>query len=88
MRLLKIENIKVRYSTVAVTMFAILSFMHVNFVGRFMASELLALVGKEGVLDTIATVGFYSTLGFILNTFNTPLDNDIFNEMTNQPLNC
>ena len=50
--------------------------------------ELLALVGKKGVLDTIATVGFYSTLGFILNTFNTPLDNDIFNEMTNQPLNC
>ena len=48
--------------------------------------ELLALVGKEGVLDTIATVGFYSTLGFILNSFNTPLDDNILNEMTNQPL--
>jgi len=44
------------------------------------------LVGKEGVLDTIATVGFYSTLGFILNSFNTPLDDNILNEMTNQPL--
>jgi 4-carboxymuconolactone decarboxylase len=44
------------------------------------------LVGKEGVLDVIATVGFYSTLGYILNSFETPLDDNIAREMADQPL--
>ena len=44
------------------------------------------LVGKEGVLDVIATVGFYSTLGYILNSFETPLDDNIAREMVDQPL--
>jgi 4-carboxymuconolactone decarboxylase len=44
------------------------------------------LVGKEGVLDVIATVGFYSTLGYILNSFETPLDDNIVREMADQPL--
>jgi alkylhydroperoxidase family enzyme len=35
------------------------------------------VVGKSGLLDVMATVGFYSTLGFILNSFQTPLDDDI-----------
>mgnify|MGYP005639354753 FL=1 len=48
--------------------------------------NLYSLVGKEGVLDTIATVGFYSTLGFMINSFNTPIDDDIINEMINQPI--
>jgi alkylhydroperoxidase family enzyme len=48
--------------------------------------NLYSLVGKEGVLDTIATVGFYSTLGFMINSFNTPIDDDIMNEMINQPI--
>ena len=44
------------------------------------------LVGKHGVLDLIATVGFYSTLGFILNTFDTPLDQNIADELAQNPL--
>lgn len=40
-------------------------------------AELHALVGKEGVFDLIATVGFYTTLGCIANSFGVPLDADI-----------
>lgn len=32
------------------------------------------LVDTEGVLDLMATVGFYTTLAMLLKTFNTPLD--------------
>jgi len=49
--------------------------------------SVIALVGKKGVLDIIATVGFYSTLGFMLNSFDTPLDDNIAAEMTDQPFN-
>ncbi len=38
------------------------------------ARALADLVGVEGVIDVMASVGFYSTLGFLLNTFETPLD--------------
>lgn len=48
-------------------------------------TELAASVGKQGVLDLMATVGFYSTLGFILNTFDTPLDDDIAAELAARP---
>lgn len=43
-------------------------------------------VGKEGVFDLMATVGFYSTLGFLLNTFQTPLDDDIASRLSKAPL--
>lgn len=43
-------------------------------------------VGKEGIFDLIATVGFYSTLGFLLNTFQTPLDDDIASRLSEAPL--
>ena len=49
-------------------------------------AALAARVGKTGVLDLMATVGFYSTLGFILNTSRTPLDDDIAAELAAQPL--
>jgi alkylhydroperoxidase family enzyme len=49
-------------------------------------AKLTAAVGKEGVLDLLATVGFYSTLGFLLNTFTTPLDDDIAAELAARPL--
>ncbi len=39
--------------------------------------KLAGLVGKEGVLDLMATLGFYSTLAFILNSFDVPIDSDI-----------
>lgn len=48
--------------------------------------NLTALIGKKGVVDLMATVGFYSTLGFILNSFDTPLDGDIAQELTRSPL--
>ena len=35
----------------------------------------------------MATVGFYSTLGFILNTARTPLDAHIASELKAAPLN-
>ncbi len=50
------------------------------------ATKLTTLVGTEGVLDLMATVGFYSTLGFILNTARTPLDADIASELKTAPL--
>ena len=46
----------------------------------------LASLGKEAVLDLIATVGFYSVLGGILMSFETPLDDDIAAEMAARPL--
>ena len=48
--------------------------------------DLGSLIGKQGILDLIATVGFYSTLGFILNSFETPLDDDISKELADNPL--
>lgn len=47
---------------------------------------LVALVGREGMFDVLATVGFYSTLGFILNSFGTPLDDDVAAELAARPL--
>jgi 4-carboxymuconolactone decarboxylase len=47
---------------------------------------LSALVGIEGVFDVIATVGMYSTLGYIVNTFSPPLDDDVEAELSKQPL--
>lgn len=40
-------------------------------------AELTGALGRDGVLDLIATVGFYTTLGYMLNSFGTPLDDDI-----------
>jgi len=49
-------------------------------------ATLTPVIGKHGVLDLIATVGFYSTLGFILNTFETPLDKNIADALEENPL--
>ena len=48
--------------------------------------RLFTALGKAAILDLMATVGFYSTLGFILNTFETPLDDDIAQELAQNPL--
>ena len=32
------------------------------------------LIGPQGVLDVIATVGFYSTLAYIVKSFDVPID--------------
>jgi len=49
-------------------------------------AALTALVGVEGVFDVMATVGFYSTLGYIVATFQTPLDADVATELMERPL--
>ncbi|CUH64859.1 Carboxymuconolactone decarboxylase family protein [Thalassovita gelatinovora] len=46
---------------------------------------LIALVGEKGLFDVIATVGFYSTLGYILNSCGTPLDDDISADLADKP---
>jgi len=47
---------------------------------------LLATLGKDAVFDLMATVGFYSTLGFILKTFDTPIDDSVAAELLARPL--
>lgn len=48
--------------------------------------ELASALGRRAVFDLIATVGFYSVLGYILMTYDTPLDASVANEMIAQPL--
>ena len=40
-------------------------------------TRLAQAIGRQAVFDLIATVGFYSTLGYILMTYETPIDADI-----------
>lgn len=54
--------------------------------GEKTLTALSDLVGPVGVFDLMATVGFYSTLGFILKTSQTPLDDDIAAELAADPL--
>lgn len=42
-------------------------------------------IGAEALFDLIATVGFYSTLGYILNSFETPLDRDVADRLRDAP---
>ncbi|MFD1796262.1 carboxymuconolactone decarboxylase family protein [Paracoccus aurantiacus] len=44
------------------------------------------LVGTEGLFDLIATVGFYSVLGYIVESFATPVDPAIAAELEETPL--
>ncbi|SFJ07533.1 carboxymuconolactone decarboxylase family protein [Celeribacter neptunius] len=49
-------------------------------------AELRDAIGKDGVFDLIATVGFYSVLGTILMTYEVPVDANIAAEMAENPL--
>ncbi len=49
-------------------------------------AELAAAIGREAVFDLIATVGFYSVLGYMLMTYETPIDDAIVTEMAERPL--
>lgn len=44
-----------------------------------------ALIGKAGLFDLMATVGFYSVLGFIVNSFDVPIDDDIAAQLQADP---
>lgn len=47
--------------------------------------DLIGAIGAEGMFDLMATVGFYSVLGFIVNSFDTPVDDDIAAELAARP---
>ena len=47
---------------------------------------LLDLVGTEGMFDVIATTGFYTVLGYIVESFDTPIDAAIAAELKENPL--
>lgn len=49
-------------------------------------AELEPVIGVEGIIDLIATVGFYSVLGYLLMTYDTPIDDNIAAEMAERPL--
>ena len=49
-------------------------------------ADLTARIGKHGVLDLIATVGYYSILGFVLKSFSVPLDPAVQDRVAATPL--
>ncbi|MBS9721981.1 carboxymuconolactone decarboxylase family protein [Tianweitania sp. BSSL-BM11] len=49
-------------------------------------AELAEAIGREAVFDLIATVGFYTVLGGILQTYETPLDDAIAAELAQTPI--
>ena len=49
-------------------------------------AELAAAIGREAVFDLIATAGFYSVLGYMLMTYETPIDAGVATEMAEKPL--
>src|SRR5690606_40729335 len=44
-------------------------------------ADLAAILGRDGVFDLIATVGFYSVLGYLLMTYDTPVDDAVTAEL-------
>lgn len=49
-------------------------------------AQLAGAIGRKAVFDLIATVGFYSVLGYILMTYETPIDEAVAAEMAERPL--
>lgn len=49
-------------------------------------AELADRLGRAALFDLIATVGFYSVLGTLLMTYDTPIDDAIAAEMARAPL--
>lgn len=45
----------------------------------------IALIGAHGMFDLMATVGFYSVLGFIVNSLDVPIDADVAAELAASP---
>ena len=46
---------------------------------------LVEAIGAEGMFDLMATVGFYSVLGFIVNSLDVPVDDDVQAELAVRP---
>lgn len=49
-------------------------------------ARLQDLVGLKGSLDVMATIGMYTTLAFLLETFAVPVDDDVAAELAGDPL--
>lgn len=49
-------------------------------------AQLASAIGRQAIFDLIATVGFYSVLGGILLTYDTPVDTDIADALAARPL--
>ncbi|RUW54423.1 carboxymuconolactone decarboxylase family protein [Mesorhizobium sp. M1A.F.Ca.ET.072.01.1.1] len=49
-------------------------------------SAVAEALGQQAVFDLIATVGFYSILGYVLKTYETPVDRDVAVEFQKRPL--
>jgi alkylhydroperoxidase family enzyme len=49
-------------------------------------ADLTKAIGVEAVLDLCATVGFYSVLAYLLNTYDVPLDDDVAESLRRFPL--
>lgn len=47
--------------------------------------ELIRVIGIEAVFDLMATVGFYATLGFIVKSFDVPVDASAAEALALQP---
>ncbi|MBB6305157.1 MULTISPECIES: carboxymuconolactone decarboxylase family protein [Rhizobium] len=45
-----------------------------------------AAMGQQAVFDLMVTVGFYSVLGYVLLTFDTPIDQGVADEIAKHPL--
>lgn len=50
------------------------------------AQAVTDLIGAQGLLDLMATVAHYSLLGFILNSFEVPLDADVAASLAADPI--
>lgn len=53
---------------------------------RAQEADLAERIGRKAVIDLMATVGFYSVLGYMLMTYETPVDDAVAAEMAERPL--
>ena len=53
--------------------------------GQEQEAALAEAIGRTAVIDLIAMVGFYSVLGYLLNTYDTPIDDTIQQEAHAMP---
>ncbi|AMX98923.1 carboxymuconolactone decarboxylase family protein [Mesorhizobium ciceri] len=49
-------------------------------------SALSSEMGTQAIFDLMTTVGFYSVLGFILKTYDTPIDEAVAQELSARPI--
>lgn len=57
-----------------------------NVLPEALQAAITARHGTGGLFDLIATVGFYTTLAYVVKSFATPLDDDIARELAARPL--